>query len=101
MPVIEIVSWNAKDNTADKDMIAALNNLVPDLKNLPGFLEQSTGKDANGRWVDVYYWDSVENAHASNELMANKSSLTALMALLEPDSVTIQVIEPLQTSVNS
>ena len=98
MPVIEIVSWKAKDNITDQQMITAINNLTPDLRELPGFRTQSAGKDADNRWVDVYFWDSADDAHASNELMADKSSLAALMELLEPDSVTMQIIEPMQTS---
>ena len=98
MSVIEIVSWNAKRDVSDEEMCQALAAMVPDLKSLPGFQYQLAGKDSNGRWVDVYYWDSAKDAHASNDLMADKESLAVLLALVELESVCIEVIEPQQVS---
>jgi len=98
VPVIEIVSWKAKPGVTDEEMQVALAAMVPDLKALPGFLYQSAGKDSQGRWVDVYYWGSVKDAHASNELMADKASLTTLLALIEMDTICMEVIEPVQVS---
>ena len=101
MAVIEIVSWQAKPGVSDEEMRSALADMLPDLQALPGFQWQLAGKDAQGRWVDVYCWDDARDAHASNELMADKPSLAALLALLEADSVTMDVIEPLQASLNA
>ncbi|MCF6325492.1 MAG: hypothetical protein L3J89_14435 [Gammaproteobacteria bacterium] len=98
MSVIEIVSWKTKPGVADKEIEAALVAMVPDLNALPGFLYQSAGKGSQGRWVDVYYWDSVKDAHASNELIADKASLATLLALVELDTICMEVIEPVQAS---
>lgn len=98
MAVIEIVSWDAKASTDDQEMINALNDLVPDLKTLPGFREQTAGKDSKGRWQSIYSWETSDDAHASNELMAERESLSNLMMLLDPQSITIEVIEPRQSS---
>ena len=98
MFVTEIVSWNAIPEVSDQTMIAAVNALLPDLNKLPGFNYQSLGKNPQGRWVDIYYWDSIKDAHASNELMSGTQSLSQLMALIQADSVTIEVIEPQQAS---
>ncbi len=92
MFVTEIVSWNAKPDVSDQTMIAAVNALLPDLKRL--------GKNSQGRWVDIYYWDSIKDAHASNELMSGTQSLSQLMAFIQADSVTIEVIEPQQASTS-
>lgn len=100
MFVTEIVSWNAKPDVTDQTMIEAVSALLPDLKKLPGFIYQSLGKNPQGRWIDIYYWDSVKNAHASNELMSDTQSLSQLMALIQADSVSIEVIEPQQASAS-
>ncbi len=98
MFITEIVSWNANLGVTDEKMIQAVNALLPDLKKLPGFYYQGLGKTPQGRWVDIYYWDSVKNAHASNELMSGTHSLSQLMALIQLDSVVIDIIEPQQAS---
>ena len=98
MFVTEIVSWNANLGVTDQAMIQAVNALLPDLKKLPGFQYQSLGKTSQGRWIDIYYWDSVKDAHASNELMSASQSLNQLMTLIQPGSVTMEVLEPKQAS---
>jgi len=77
MSVLEIVKWKAKPNVSDKQMIDVVNDMVPDLKNLKGFINQTLYKDENDHWIDIYYWDTVGNAHLLNERMADKESLKA------------------------
>ena len=92
-PIAELVAWRSMENVEDREMIAAVEAILPDLKTLPGFISQTLYKDDQGRWVDLYYWDSREEAIASNDLMAPKESFARLMALIEPDSVTIELLE--------
>jgi len=94
----EIVSWNAKPEVTPQQMLGAIEAMLPDLKQLPGFIYQSAGQTESGRWVEIYYWDNADNAHKSNERMATKASLANLMELIEADSVTMEVIETAQQS---
>ena len=96
MNVLESVKWKAKTNVSDKQMIDAVNEMVPDLKKTEGFIGQTLYKDENDYWVDIYYWDTKENAHLSNERMANKESLKNLLELVQFESVEIKILEPLQ-----
>jgi hypothetical protein len=98
MFVTEIVSWDAHPDISDKAMINAVNALLPDLIKCPGFQYQALSKNPQGRWVDIYYWDTAKDAHASNELMGDTQSLSQLMTLIKADTVTIEVLEPQQAS---
>ena len=98
MSVLEIVKWKAKPNVSDKKMINSVDAMVPDLKNLDGFISQVLYKDDNNYWIDIYYWDTVENAHLSNERMADKESLKNLLGLIELETVTMNILNPLQKS---
>lgn len=97
-PIFEIVKWKGKDNITDEAMIAAVDAMTADLKSLKGFLHHSLYKAPNGEWIDIYYWETEADAHASNESMADKSSFTALIELIKPDSVSIEVMHALQSS---
>lgn len=90
--IIELVKWTALGDVRDAQMVDAVNQLLPDLKTLPGFVKQELYKDDNGQWVDLYIWDTKENALASNDLMAPKPSFAALMSLIEPSSVAIEFL---------
>ncbi|WP_420573536.1 hypothetical protein [Kordia sp.] len=96
MNVLESVKWKAKANVSDKQMIDAVNEMVPDLKKLDGFISQTLYKDKDDCWIDIYYWDTTENAHLSNERMADKESLKNLLELIQLESVTMTILEPLQ-----
>lgn len=94
MHVMELVKWAAVSGVQDADMIEAVEGMLPDLKTLPGFRGQTLYKDAQGKWVDLYFWDSEREAHASNDLMAGRPSFGRLMALIDPASVTIEIFHP-------
>ena len=98
MYVVEIVSWKAAPNVTDQQMIDAVQAMVPDLEKLPGFRYQSLSKDDEGLWMDIYYWDTKEDAHQSNDLMANKQSLQDLIPLIDMSSLKIHVLTPHQES---
>lgn len=90
--VLELVKWRSLDGIADEKMIEAVDAILPDLKTLPGFVSQKLYKDDDGKWADLYIWDTKENAIASNDLMAERSSFSKLMALVEPESVSIEFL---------
>lgn len=90
--VVELVKWSALDDVTDAHMIDAVNQLLPDLKTLPGFVKQDLYKDDNGQWVDLYIWDNKEDALASNDLMALKPSFVTLMSLIDSSSVSIEFL---------
>lgn len=96
--VYEILKWQSKVGVTDADMIAAVNDMVKDLKTLNGFLNQTLYKDKNGAWVDIYYWATEADAVASNDAMAGKASFVKLIDLIAPDSVSLEIMKPLQTS---
>lgn len=98
MNIIEIVKWKAKPDVTDFQMTETVSAMVPDLKKLEGFISQTLYKNDENLWIDLYYWDTSENAHLSNERMAEKESLKALLEIIELDSVTMEILEPLQKS---
>jgi len=98
MNILEIVKWKAKPNVSDKQIINAVNKMIPDLKNLEGFISQTLYKDEDNNWIDIYYWDTEKNAVLSNERMSNKESLKNLLELILSDSVSIKILKPLQNA---
>ena len=98
MYVTELLSWQAKDKVTDQAMVLAVEAMLDDLRSLPGFLFQNLSKDSQGNWFEVYFWRTAEDAHQSNERMANKASLQQLMQLIKPESLKMEVMTPLQDS---
>ena len=89
--VVEIVKRKSAPGVTDQAMKEAALALVPDLKSIGGFIDKTLYKNGE-EWMDIYYWDTVENAHLSNERMAKKESLSKLFSLLQPETVSIIVM---------
>lgn len=89
--VVEIVKWKSAPGVTDQAMIEAALGLVPDLKSIGGFIDKTLYKNGD-EWVDIYYWETTEDAHLSNERMAGKESLGKLFALVQPETVSITVM---------
>lgn len=94
----EILTWRSAEKATDQEMIEAMQVFSEDVQQLPGFLQQSLYKNAANEWVCIYYWQTEQQAHDSNAAVADKASFSALMALIEADSVTMEVMTALQTS---
>lgn len=90
--IVELVKWNGKPGVSDAAMIAAVDGILPDLQTLPGFISQELYKDDDGTWVDLYHWQTREQAVASNDLMAPRASFQSLMALVDPASLAIEFL---------
>ncbi|HPB91626.1 MAG TPA: hypothetical protein PLD80_08960 [Rugosibacter sp.] len=89
--VVEIVKWKSAPGITDQATIEAALGLVPDLKSIGGFIDKTLYKNGD-EWVDIYYWETTEDAHLSNERMAGKESLGKLFSLVQPETVSITVM---------
>ena len=94
--VFEILTWRSAAGVAKQTMIDAMHEFSHDVKQLPGFLQQSLYQNASNEWVCIYYWETEKQAKESNSAVADKASFLALMALIVSDSVTIEIMQPLQ-----
>ena len=97
-PIFEILTWRSHENVSDQTMIETMNEFSQVVEGLPGFLHQSLYKSAGQEWLCIYYWQTEQDAHASNELVTNEPSFHALMSLIEEGSVTMEVLPALQAS---
>ena len=79
-------------------MINAMTRFSEITKRLPGFLYQSIYKNANGKWVCIYFWETEADAHASNEAVANTTEFGDLIKLINENSLTVEVLPSLQSS---
>ncbi len=95
-PVYERVTWLANEEVETSQMIQAMTDLSQDVQELPGFLEETLYQRTNKEWVAIYYWETEQQAHDSNDAVADKRSFQHLMSLIQPTSVHIEILHPLQ-----
>jgi len=93
---LKIVKWKAKTNVTDSEITYAVNNMVLDLNQLKGFVSHALYKTEYNEWIDVNYWDSVEDANNSNGKMLEKDSFTTLIKLIDVASVNVDIMDAQQ-----
>ena len=99
-PVFEILTWEAAENISVEVMIKAMQTFADQVMQLPGFLHQALYQRENNQWVCTYYWQTEQHAHDSNVAVADWQSFHQLIALIVPETVTIEVFSPLQSAGN-
>jgi hypothetical protein len=53
----------------------------------PGFISRELVYDGDGdRWVDVIWWETMEDAHAAAELSQTSESCASMFALIDMES---------------
>jgi hypothetical protein len=90
---LKIVKWKAKTNVTDSEITYAVNNMVQDLNKLKGFVSHTLYKTEYDEWVDINYWDSVEDANNSNGKMLEKDSFVLLIDLIDVTSVNVDIMD--------
>ena len=97
-PVFEILTWKSSLNVSDETMISTMSRFSEVVKQLSGFLYQSLYKNADNKWVCIYFWETEADAHASNKAVANTPELSELMCLIEENSISMEVLSSLQNN---
>jgi hypothetical protein len=90
--VVEIVRWRAIAGVSDDDMKNAVDGLVLDLHSIGGFIDKKLYRKGD-EWIDLYDWETLEDAQLSSERMASKQSFAKLISLVRQDTISIEIFE--------
>lgn len=61
--VIEWAAFRLKEGVSDSTLFAASETIQQEfLKRQKGFIKRDLVKESDGKWVDVVYWESHQNA---------------------------------------
>jgi quinol monooxygenase YgiN len=89
--VIEIVVFKLQPGTSDESFLQAANALMPELTAMPGFIKRELGKDQDGteQWVDIVYWETLEQAQQAAQQMMQLPSAAPFMGMINVKSMTM------------
>src|SRR5512133_1211036 len=85
--VLELVVYKVKEGVSRQQFLATNDAVSSWISNQPGFISRELAYDAEGdRWVDVIWWDTLEQAHAASELSMTSESCTPMFDLIDMES---------------
>jgi hypothetical protein len=85
--VLELVVYKLNDGVTREEFLGTNDAVSSWISKQPGFLSRELAYDADGdRWVDVIWWETMENAHAAAELSQTSESCTPMFGLIDMES---------------
>jgi hypothetical protein len=93
--VLELVVFTLNEGVSREQFLGTNDAVSTWISNQPGFISRELSYDAEGdRWIDVLWWDSMENAAAAAELAITSESCMPMFALIDMESVLMLHGEP-------
>ena len=93
--VLELVVFELNDGVSREQFLSTNNAVSAWIAKQPGFVSRDLSYDAEGdRWIDVIWWESLENAGAAAELAMSSESCAPMFALIDMESLLMLHGEP-------
>jgi hypothetical protein len=101
---LELVVFKLNEGVSREQFLATNDAVSAWISRQPGFLSRELAYDAEGdRWIDVIWWDSLDNAGAAAELALTSESCAPMFAAIDMDSTLmlhgVPAIEPVRPTM--
>ena len=85
--VLELVVYKLKESVSDKQFLGTNGAVSTWISKQPGFISRELVYDGEGnRWVDVIWWETMEQAQAASELSMTSEACQPMFALIDMES---------------
>ena len=85
--VLELVVYQLHKGVSREQFLGTNDAVSSWIRQQPGFLSRELVHDAEGdRWVDVIWWETLEQAQAASERSMTSESCSPMFALINMDS---------------
>ena len=85
--VLELVVYQLNEGVSREQFLGTNDAVSTWISKQPGFISRDLVYDAEGdRWVDVVWWETMENAQVAAELATTSESCSPMFALIDTES---------------
>lgn len=93
--VLELVVFKLTDGVSREQFLGTNDAVSTWISRQPGFVSRELSYDADGnRWIDLIWWESMEQAGAAAKLAMTSESCTPMFALIDKESMLMLHGEP-------
>ncbi len=87
---IEMVSFKLNTDASEQAFLDSNQALEAWVVKQPGFQYRALSKQEDGTWVDLVFWESLEQAQQAGAAFMAAAELKAMLAFIDKDSVSMQ-----------
>jgi antibiotic biosynthesis monooxygenase (ABM) superfamily enzyme len=85
--VLELVVYKLHEGVSAEQFLGTNHAVSSWIRQQPGIISRELVYDAEGdRWVDVIWWETLEQAQAASERSMTSASCSPMFALIDMDS---------------
>lgn len=85
---LEIVMYKTKEGVSDVDFNKTSDEMETNFaKKQKGFIKRTFAKSENGDWVDVVYWETMDDAIKASGAAMNSPACVPMFGMLDNASV--------------
>jgi hypothetical protein len=100
--VLELVVYKLHEGVSGEQFLGTNDAVSSWIRQQPGFISRELVHDAEGhRWVDVIWWQTLEQAQAASELSMSSESCSPMFALIDLESALMLHGTPAITRVDA
>ena len=100
--VLELVVFKLKQGVTREEFLATNDALSSWARQQPGFISREQAYDAQGdRWIDLLWWESIEDAHAASEAALSSESCAPMFALIDEQAMLMIHADPVIVPVHA
>lgn len=101
--VLELVVFTLNEGVSREQFLGTNDAVSSWISEQPGFISRELSYDADGdRWIDVIWWETMENAGVAAQLAMTSESCAPMFALIDMDSTLMlhgrPAIEPVRAA---
>ena len=95
---VEIVIFHLQPTVTNPDFLTAIDETTAWLKTQKGFVSRTVGRAESGEWLDILFWESVEDAKAAAALFQANPAGKRLSEYLDPQGLQVFYLETVAKS---
>jgi hypothetical protein len=93
--VLELVVFKLNEGVSREQFLGTVDPVSSWASEQPGFISRELSYDAEGdRWIDLLWWETIEDAHAAAEVALTSESCAPMLALIDGESTLMVHGEP-------
>lgn len=85
--IVEVVLYRLRAGVSREAQINALQASQSELASLPGFIRREVLADSDGQWIELVYWQTMDEALNAINLVGDKPNLQQAFTLLDESSI--------------
>jgi antibiotic biosynthesis monooxygenase (ABM) superfamily enzyme len=88
--ILELVVFKLNEGVSQEQFLGTNSAVSSWISKQPGFISRELVYDGEGdRWVDVIWWQTMEQAHAASELSMTSESCQPMFTLIDMESALV------------